>query len=435
MSYHLAVNRVMGICAFKSIPPGGASREMRDAKSVAKDFYRQMESMCRKDLEPIYKAIAVRSERMGISLTDQKAGANDLEITVIQGYADAGQSEPLFPAPARSSDEELTRDPIIGLFRSRRLTMEIGGKVWDLRIRPSVTACVLEREDRLSKLWWTFEGVPVDASNLPSEEESVRFVKVTTALAEAAMPELRQAYTKALEAITGDSKRPHRLTRTQLRVSFADNTDSGFSRLVDAMNLAGVPFEEAAAAECGSDLRAGADEVVNFVTKTSGQAARPSEITLTTGRGGLAAVYTKPVPEPDSPDGMKKFVISGLASSIGMISNSTSFDPEWTDLTTTPDLVRSISAARPPQCGHSQQGSAAARPFKRVGCTPLKFLEPRLCAAERRGNKFMSTALKRESGQPLDLLVAIVAGKLARRPRPAAEGTCLKRFLNSTPFC
>ncbi len=366
MAYPLTVNRVMGLCAFEQSADRDASESLRDTKEVAKDFYRQMEEICRTQLEQIYGAIKRRAEGMQIRLADQEIDTDDLEVTIIQDNGQDRDFVQLFPTPKDQSNVEPPRDPIIGLFRSRRFVMTVGERAWDLRVRPSVTACVLERRDRLSKLWWTFEGVPVDASDAPNEKDSVQFVEVTTRLAEDSLPDLRAAYTATLESVTGESHGAHRMSHSQLRVSFADNTDSRFSRLVDAMNLSGVTFKDAIA-ETGTDLRAGADEVANFVAKTSGQAADPSEILLSTAHGGLAAIYTRPVLELDAPADKPKYIISGLASSIGMISNSQSIDPAWTRITSTPDLVRSISAARPLSARIADIGARQLEPQSQHG--------------------------------------------------------------------
>ena len=347
MGYHLAANRIMGLCAFELNARGNSPSEPRDAKTVAKVFYRQLEELSKTRLERIYAAIKTHTERMGTSLFDENIDESDLEVTVFQDNGTDKEFEQLFPVPLDRSSADWPRDPIIGLFRPRRFRLEIGAMVWDLRVRPSVTACLLESEDRLSKLWWTFDGVPVDSSHPPTEDDTVRFMAITTKLAEAALPDLREAYTATLASVLGRSRGAHRMAQTQLRVSLADNTDAGFSRLVDAMNIAGVTFKDAVAAKAGSDLRAGADEVVDFITKTSGRVADADSITLARGKGGDVAVFTKPISEGNSRRHPRNFVMSGLASSFGMISNSLSADPEWTGLTTTPDLVRSISAARP----------------------------------------------------------------------------------------
>ena len=334
----------MGLCAFELSAQTAHAGERPDTVAVSMAFYRQLEAMYQHRLDPIYAAILERAAALDVALVEQEPEQDELELLVVQDSEPSRDLEQLFAPPEGLSEPEPQFAPIVGLFRPRRFKMTAGSSTWDVRVRPSVTACVLENEGRLSKLWWTFEGVPAGVS---TEDDSVQFVMITTKLAEAALPDLREAYTKALVEVTGRDFGPHRMTGNQLRVSLADNTDSSFSRLVDAMTFSSVPFVEAVVAEGDAKLRAGADEVANFITRTIGHAAEPSQIELKTGQGGLAAVFTMPVEEATSTPGAEKFVISGLASSIGMISNSRSLAPEWTKATTTPDLVRSISAARP----------------------------------------------------------------------------------------
>jgi hypothetical protein len=371
MTFPLTVNRVMGLCAFEVNERPAQSRDTSEKREIARQFHRQMEEMFSDRLPSVYAAIGHEAERLHLDLRDQHVlDEDDLEVTIIQGGGRDGSEAPLFRPPPPPGDPEPPRDPIIGLFQSRRFTARIGETTWDLRVRPSVTACILERDDQLSKLWWTFEGVPVDPVNPPDEDDAVRFINATTVLAETGLPPLRAAYTETLRSVTGKERGKPRMAKSQLRVSLADSTDPNFSRLVDAMHLTDVLFEEAAHTETGS-LRAGADEVVGFIRKASGgHRPKADDITLQTGSPGLAAVFSRPFRDHNSSPQTRKFVIAGLASSIGMISSKLPIDPEWTRRTTTPDMVRSASAARPLSARLADQGARELDQFARTGTSP-----------------------------------------------------------------
>ncbi|MBL6612423.1 MAG: hypothetical protein ISS15_21215 [Alphaproteobacteria bacterium] len=349
MVYPLTVNRLMGLCAFESTGRKRAGTTAPDPQVVADRFFEQMELISREDLGPIYCKVHDKAKALGIAF-DDATDFDDLPVSIVQKpemFDDEDQTR-LFPASAYSADlsKQPRNEPTVGLFGSKRVRAKIGDAHWDIRIRPSVTACVLEGQNRRSKIWWTIEGVPVDKQNSPTAADSVTFIKKTTKVAELALQELRAAYIKALKQVDEKERGPERFGDAQLRVSFADNTDSDFLHLVDAMTLTRLTFNDALTGSAAKAVRAGAGEVERFIRKTAAM-PDPLNVKLKVGNGGTAAVFSEAMLDVSAPPNINRWVISGLASSIGMVSSNLPTDPRWMRFAAMPDLARSVSAARP----------------------------------------------------------------------------------------
>jgi len=304
---------------------------------------------------------------------------NDLAVTIVQKRSGAESdlpgdtSEMFFPAESYKSRFVPRHDqPIVGLFRSRHILATIGDTRWDVRIRPSLTACLLEGDDRRSKHWWTIEGVPVDPKKEPTEADSLEFIRVTTELTERALPKLRKAYDAALTEFDNRERGNPRFTDTQLRVSLADSTEQNFLNLVDTLTLTSTTFSQALNPKKQGVVKAanssathgrgpvsvslGAGNVTHFIRKTAG-AVKTSRMKLETGKGGTAAVFAEAVPDKTAPEKVKRWAIAGLASSIGMVPSHLPTNPMWVSFAAAPDLARSVSAARPLSAWIADQGA------------------------------------------------------------------------------
>jgi len=345
MSFQLAANRVMGICAFGKITKPDSNAKLLSTNRVAKEFLAQMGSMASDKLPTIIADIIDAFDEWGAELKPLPPDDRELDLTVFRDTSAAVNAEVSFGDAALGAIQEPTRDPIVGLFKSYRYKMRFENMDWDLRIRPSVTACVLERADRLSKLWWTYEAVPADLLGAPHPQSCERFVKMTTEISETALPALRRAYIDALDPHKRQSE--CKLEFARLRVSLLDNTELPFSKLVDAMLLSGVSFAEAAGGKFGADTQEGARMVVRFIEETTKQKLNPAIVKLATRGPGLAAVHCNAMPEADLTKSEYRYVIAGLASAINMISSNLPTSDEWKKRSQSPDLIRSISAARP----------------------------------------------------------------------------------------
>jgi hypothetical protein len=339
MAYVVTANRLMGICAFE--PGTKNSKRELSPKTVVQQFNKQMEGITEHRLDEIFGAIESEIKQRDFRLLQLGPDEDDLDVSILQGSGKNVNSkiDNLFGAEPDVPPSERERDPIVGLFRSRHYHLKMPNMTWDLRIRPSVTACVLERADRISKLWWTFEGVPTDATQPPTKEASIDFAELTTELAQKALGPLRDAYIDAL----GDEKRPRRLTEVQLRVTLADNTDTEFSKLVDAMYFTAVSFKSAVDGKRGDEVKKGALEVLHYIRKAGGH--EPETVRISSGGPGTAAVYSMPMLDSD-PGSAKHYVVAGLASSVNMLTSNLPTGDEWIRKTNSPGAMRSMSAAR-----------------------------------------------------------------------------------------
>lgn len=332
----LTINRVMGLCPFKFAQDDTAPRP--EGLSLAQSFKKQMEDVDDHRLSPIYAMIAEEAEEHDYKMTDNPGHdrSTGRRIMIVQ------DAEPDAPAAVPGN-------PMVGLFRSRRVQMTKGEATWDLRIRPSITACALARKGGLTKLWWTFEGVPACSTADPplSEQDAVDFVAVTNRCANAAIPLLREAYIKSFSTaldLSGDARSEH---NERLRVSFADNNGRSFSKLIDALYLEGAPFGEIRRGGFDAETRKGAKELIEFIQKTGSERPKDNAVKLNAGDlPGLAAAYSNFVHE-ENEDGSKTHIVTGLASSSRMLPSGFELPDEWRRATFRPEHVRSASAARP----------------------------------------------------------------------------------------
>jgi len=357
MPYSLTVNRVMALAAFTT--PVGTNTELREGSQPVTDFHDQMVVISAGCLPDLYdRLISVPAAllaqeyaagdealaKLEINLARREPDPTDLDVTIIQDSRARDHNPGADPDAAIT---DTSKNPIVGLFRTQKWDITIGELEWDVRIRPSVTACLFECAKRITKIWFTFEGVPVDPAHEPGEEDAVNFIRLTTGLAEKALVEFRTAYITAVQNATRAGRGEQKRADDRLRVSLADNTDVRFSKLVDAMNLRGMRFEEAVSANYDEDVQSGAQEVLQFITRAAdGRKPDYQEIELETGRPGLAAVCSDLIPI-SSGGGAEKFVVAGLASSINMLTTGLPVDADWRRQLYGANVLRSISAARP----------------------------------------------------------------------------------------
>lgn len=360
MSYELTINRVMGLCAFE-VSSSSNDKELK-GKALARQFYEQMDDMFRHRLDEAYKAIEKEAKRLGAGLESfESKRRTELDVEIFRERKSSADSEEEFTGPPAEEDDGPS-NRLVGLFKSRRFEFKTTTMVWDLRVRPSLTACALQRPDGLAKLWWTFEGVPLDAGarKRPTEEHAVEFIEATSKLAHVALPVLRKAYRKALQGV---SKRKNRHLKEvqdlteEIRVSLADNNGLPFARLVDAMHLKGASFKDILNGAYGTETAKGAHEVREFITATSGQAPDDDAIRLSAEIPGIAAVYSTMEKSPAGKTDQKVTVVSGLASSVDMITGEIPSNEQWRRINNKPDLVRTISAARPLSAKLANEGA------------------------------------------------------------------------------
>jgi hypothetical protein len=187
-------------------------------------------------------------------LVREKGGVNDLiaeiandefgaAVAEIASLDPKGGNQPtIVGMPPEKLEPGAQRDPnappfdaLVGLTPYRKLRCNFADRDWILRTRASMTGCALQPGKRQTKLWWSFEGIPI-GSKPATEHEAAEFNKLAHRLEEAAMPELRSAYIASLEEI---SKCPARfeLSSDRIQISFADNDTPPVAELADAISV------------------------------------------------------------------------------------------------------------------------------------------------------------------------------------------------------
>jgi len=372
MAYELTINRVMKLCAFEETVDRKVPR-LR-GKKLLTAFYVQMQDMFAHHLDASFKAMVDRAEG-ALEPVSFKGRQRELEVEIFEERGERQhRTEPQDSAEIEIVDERGKRqiqtvslnpnegagtptrrrrtDRLVGLFRSRRFRLKTERMIWDLRIRPSVTACALKGRG-YTKLWWTFDGVPADAASehRPSERDSVDFIRATSALAEVALPKLRDAYRDALEgdaASNAGHKYPElKFVDRNVRVSLADNNGLPFAKLVDAMSLRGADFADVLAGKYDDDSQKGAQELLQFIEDTSGHIPDARAVVLTPGDPSSAAIYCTIEVKDKSADGKITHVVAGLANSIDLLSSGLADSEDLRSINNRPALLRSLSAARP----------------------------------------------------------------------------------------
>ncbi|MFI5023232.1 MAG: hypothetical protein ACHQRJ_16500 [Alphaproteobacteria bacterium] len=341
MPYELTINRVMALCAAANL--ARPNEPIANGMLIAK-FRKQMSIMAGEKLENMYATVVAAAKDNSDRIENAPAAAlSDNEEKEIEVF--------VMPKDSPNAPKNLSHPPsehIVGLFPSRMFTLDTGGLKWLLRVRPSVTACALERPDGLSKLWWSFEGIAADPQRdrRPSESEAVAFLAATSAMAEVSLLSLRDTYRYGLEGVTGGSKAALDLLPQRIKINLADNNGSPFAALIDAMNLRGASFSEAKdASKFDKEVVGGAEEVSQFVHHVTDRRAPDESIALNTDLPRMKAVIYKFQDEKASSD-EKEIVLAGLARSAGMRAGYEARG-EFRRIEYEPRNLRTMSAARP----------------------------------------------------------------------------------------
>jgi hypothetical protein len=257
MSYDLAIYRV------------GALSELAGAsdRAVRHDLpYEQLEAAFASLQDRVFKHPRYRTALTEIekAAKEEYHGAHFADLT-----EKLGRTTPLsLPTPSDTeADEEFDRSShLVGLLPSERLNVKIGQFDWIVRIRASFTACSLEFSQALTKLWWTFEGVPADPDpdRRPSERDAAELLKFVHGLEEPALDGLNKAYFGALGEVAKAQKLKYHLGPERIRVRFADNNDVRYSALIDAIRFRGLKPVQIKRAEPETSLALAKEGLLDF---------------------------------------------------------------------------------------------------------------------------------------------------------------------------
>lgn len=336
MSYELSVNRVMALCASANRNPA----DFTSTRGVVADFRRQMNVMGDR-LDAMYQQVIDVAEQL--SCKDAKV----VKGTPMSGTLDQVIDVFVMPADSENVPKNLSREAaehIVGLFPTKVISVDIAGMEWLVRMRPSVTACVLQRPDGRSKLWWSFEGIPADPlrDHRPSETEAASFLGITNAMAQAGLDSLQQGYRDGFAAVTGVEDASLELLPQRIRINLSDNDGTPFAALVDAMNLDKTSFEQAKTSE-DPEVNEGAGEVSRFVEDVTGAPAPEGAVSLNSQLPQTKAVICE---AQVTKAGVTETLLTGVARSGGMRAGYVP-SPSYREIEYGARNLRSISAARP----------------------------------------------------------------------------------------
>jgi len=183
------------------------------------------------------------------------------------------------PSVELPSAEELESSQLVALLPSEQFDVKLGGTEWALRVRASVSACALETEHGLPKLWWTFEGIPKDPDpdHRPTEDETVSFLSFVRKMdtgdkKNSVLNLLGDAYFDALAKVTQTPKQlSYSLGEERIRIRYADNNDVEYAALIEALRFRGLTASQIEDAK-GDSLKVakrGLHDFEKFVLETN----------------------------------------------------------------------------------------------------------------------------------------------------------------------
>jgi hypothetical protein len=255
----------------------------------------------------------------------------------------------LLPTEPNSQEDIKIRFPdvSVGILPWQRVGCEIGGMRWVLRSRASVTGCALQDDERRTKLWWTFEGIPAipDPDARPNEHHIACFVKAAAKIAEKTMPLLATAYKKAL---TDFSEGEFRRTGENIRISVTDSDTEAVAALFDALCLEnrGVSDIDSTKAPRLQEAKTGLEELKTFVKDVTGNKEAVTDNTIEVIEANpdfpkVSGILCHPQDEPPQ----QKTVV-GFARRMGIRNGYRLLPSEQKKIYLSEENIRMTSAAR-----------------------------------------------------------------------------------------
>jgi hypothetical protein len=327
MAYDLTISR-FGAIAGPPVRTANGSVRLCDKKIIT-TFQEQMIEMIHRGAfyDNILKAAGADK-----FLTDQPE--EPLEVTPM----------PMDASEAVSNDEKGAT--LIGLLPPKRLRMDVHGMKWILRARPSVTACALQEQDGMSKLWWTIEGIPADPDpqNRPSEKQVAAFAAETDKIQQAAMPPLHEAFCRSLASVTDKKAKKIAAPDIQIRITMSDNDDRQVGVLFDALYLEGRDFDQIRRGTTShlKDANRGLKEFESLVRDVTHHALDAADSTVSVKREslGLAIFYRYAARE------RQQTIVAGIARRSGIVPGFDFLSPARQREEKSEERLRTRSPAR-----------------------------------------------------------------------------------------
>ena len=342
MAYELTINR-MGAFVAAGVPNAADECLLSGDELIAK-FRRQAELI-------VESKAYHRAEHAVVKIAQR----HDMDARCsAKGIGPGEEIEPIeiFPMPLDSIfvPETVTdvSDHLVCLLPSKKIDCTIGGVLWILRIRASMTGCVLERKRGLSKLWWTFEGIPANRNpaRRPTEKEAAEFVSVSDEMARAAMEHLYDAFRQALSTVQGNVPEMS-LLPDRISISLSDNDDRPVADLLDAMYFQGSSLAEIARSDkpALNLAREASLEFKKFVGDVTGHDNLKLDDRKIYVNDKIAGVRGL-IWQYDDPEQRRQFV-AGVARRSGVRAGYDLLSPELQSEQKTEGFLRASSAARP----------------------------------------------------------------------------------------
>jgi hypothetical protein len=157
--------------------------------------------------------------------------ANDAMLGVVESHdAQAHKNVTADPHDVNQPDIFYEADSekyrtLVSLSPYHKINCKLNGTNWVIRTRASMTGCALQTGGRLSRLWLTIEGIPVE-TRAPNAE-ALGFLEVAGAMKKAAESFFHQAYEDSLTEITKQPARFEPGQRIAIRMADSDLGSTG----------------------------------------------------------------------------------------------------------------------------------------------------------------------------------------------------------------
>jgi hypothetical protein len=341
MRFDLTISRT-GALAGAAIRTTNGQRRLCDTKIVG-TFREQAEDLWQR---PPYKA----AEKAILDVIGDKTRSDKPVEFLKGGLARGGGLESVQVTTMPSDPDEAPRaapgvlPAIVALLPARRVRCEVDGIPWVVRTRASVTACALQQQNGLAKVWWTFEGIPQsDPLVRPSETQAANFLQLTEQMAEAALPGLRKAFRESLRKVSDAPIGEYDTQDDAIRISIADTDDQPVGALFDALYFSNqLPSDIRKEGGHLPDALQGLNAFETFVDAVAGvePPIEDRKVSTNDSAPGARAVLFRETEKP-------VVTIAGFARHAGPSIALEFLSPAQQREEKSEDYVRATSAARP----------------------------------------------------------------------------------------
>jgi len=261
LSFDLTINRV-GALAGSAIKTLEGGRRLCDEKIIRTFRAQAQDLFTRKPYE--------EAEQTLLNIIEEQTRPGHPVKFLEGGTARDGGLEPIQVTTMPIDPDDAPRvaagiqPAIVALFPARRVRCIVDDMPWIVRTRASVTACALQQQDGLAKVWWTFEGVPDSGPTIrPSEKQVTAFLQLTETMADGAIPKLREAFRLSLAAFGQVAEFDPE--KDAIRISMTDTDAQPVGALFDALYFKNCHLSDIRKDESNPDALQGLHAFEDFV--------------------------------------------------------------------------------------------------------------------------------------------------------------------------